>query len=98
MKQARLKNLLGYNKAIKDADLPVVNVGTRENPSYLPAQVCEVMPGQPAMAKLSPGQTAQMIKFAVRKPTYNAQTIAASGGQLLGFDPTNPTLVRTPSQ
>ena len=46
------------------------------------------------MTKLSPQQTAQMIKFAVRKPTYNAQDIAASGGRLLGFDPINPTLVR----
>lgn len=46
------------------------------------------------MAKLSPQQTAQMIKFAVRKPTYNAQDIATSGGRLLGFDPTHPTLVR----
>ena len=47
------------------------------------------------MARLSPLQTAQMIKFAVRKPTLNAQTIAASGGRLLGFEPTNPTLVCT---
>jgi eukaryotic translation initiation factor 2C len=73
----------------------VINVGTRDSPSYLPAQVCEVMPGQPANAKLSPAQTQQMIRFAVRKPTYNAQSIVMSGGQLLGFDPTNATLVRT---
>ena len=87
-------NPKGYGKAIRDPNLPVVNVGTRDNPSYLPAEVCEVRPGQPAMAKLSPQQTAQMIRFAVRKPTYNAQDIAASGGGFLGFDPTNPTLVR----
>ena len=95
IKQARLRDFLAYNKTIKNPDLPVVNAGTRENPSYLPAQVCEVMPGQPAMAKLTAQQTAQMIKFAVRKPTYNAQSIVASGGRLLGFDPTNPTLVCT---
>lgn len=90
-------NAEGYGQTVKDPSLPVVNVGTRENPSYLPAQVCEVMPGQPATAKLSPQQTAQMIRFAVRKPTYNAKDIATTSGPLLGFDPTNPTLVRTAS-
>ena len=88
-------NTEGYGKTVRDPSIPVVNVGTRENPSYLPAQVCEVLPGQPATAKLSPQQTAQMIRFAVRKPTYNAKDITTTGGRLLGFDPTNPTLVRT---
>ena len=88
-------NAEGYGQTVRDPSIPVVNVGTRENPSYLPAQVCEVLPGQPATAKLSPQQTAQMIRFAVRKPTYNAKDIATTGGRLLGFDPTNPTLVRT---
>ena len=74
----------------------MVNVGSRDNPSYLPAQVCNVKPGQPANSKLSPAQTQQMIGFAVRKPLYNAQSIVSSGGQLLGFEPTNPTLVRNP--
>lgn len=83
-----------YGQTIRDPNLPLLNVGTRENPSYLPAQVCEVLPGQPTMAKLSPQQTAQMINFAVRKPTYNAHDIAASGARLLGFDPTHPSLVR----
>ncbi|KAL8792281.1 MAG: hypothetical protein Q9195_005160 [Heterodermia aff. obscurata] len=77
---------------IRDTNLPVVNVRTRDDPSYIPAQVCEVLPGQPAKSKLSPFQTAQMIRFAVRRPPYNAQSIATSGGRLLGFEPTNPTL------
>ena len=88
-----LRSLVGHGKTIRDPNLPVLNVGTRERPSYIPAEVCEVLPGQPAMSRLSPLQTAQMIKFAVCKPTLNAQAIASSGGRLLGFEPTNPTLV-----
>jgi hypothetical protein len=34
-----------------------------------------------------------MIKFAVRKPVENANSIVNAGVQLLGFDPTNSTLV-----
>jgi hypothetical protein len=36
-----------------------------------------------------------MIRFAVRKPAQNAQSIATSGTQMLGFNPTNSTLVST---
>ncbi|KAI1429223.1 RNA interference and gene silencing protein [Xylaria sp. FL1777] len=80
-----------YNIVIQGPTLPVVNVGTKENPSYLPAVVCHVRPGQPAGTKLSPSQAQQMIRFAVRRPTKNAQSIATSG-QLLGLEPTNATL------
>ena len=52
-----------------------------------------VRPGQPALARLSPAQTQQMIRFAVRRPAGNAQSIVTTGGRLLGLDPTNPTLV-----
>ena len=45
------------------------------------------------MSKLSPAQTQQMIRFAVRRPTDNARAIVTSGGRLLGFDPKNATLV-----
>ena len=82
-----------YNITITDTALPVVNVGNRQNPRYLPAQVCHVLPGQPSRSKLSSGQTQKMIRFAVRKPVENANSIVSSGVQLLGFDPTNSTLV-----
>jgi hypothetical protein len=78
---------------IRDPSLPVINVGDGQNPSYLPPDVCIVLPGQPSRSKLTPFQTQQMIRFAVRKPHLNAQSIATSGAQMLGFDPTNPTLV-----
>ena len=78
--------------------MPVINVGTRQNPSYLPADVCIVLPGQPSDTKLSPAQTQQMIRFAVRKPAQNAQSIVTRGAQVLGIEPsTNKTLVSNTS-
>jgi len=85
--------ILAYNITVKDPSLPVINVSGKDNPSYLPVDVCEVRPGQPAGTKLSGAQTQQMIRFAVRRPLQNAQSIVASGGRLLGLDPANPTMV-----
>ncbi|KAL1837895.1 hypothetical protein VTJ49DRAFT_3281 [Mycothermus thermophilus] len=67
-----------YNIQVRP-DLPVVNVGTRQNPTYLPAEVCVVLPGLVANRKLDPGQTAEMIRFAVRKPGQNATYIKQFG-------------------
>ena len=84
----------GYRITARDPDMPVVNVGSRQDPSYLPADVCVVLPGQPSGAKLSPTQTQQMIRFAVRKPMQNAQSIVTRGARVLGLEPpTNDTLV-----
>lgn len=74
-----------------DPKMPVVNVGTRENPSYLPVEVCMVEPGQPAKAKLSPNQTRNMLNFAVRSPPQNAESIVSTGLRVLGLAPSNPT-------
>ncbi|OJJ41764.1 hypothetical protein ASPWEDRAFT_285619 [Aspergillus wentii DTO 134E9] len=81
-----------YNITIKDPSLPVINVGTRQRPSYLPADVCQVLPGQPSNSKLSPSQTQRMIRFAVRKPAQNAQSIITSGVQTLGLESADSTL------
>lgn len=67
--------------------LPLVNVGNLQNPTYMPAEVCEVVPGQSSNAKLSPNQTAQMIKFAVRQPALNAESIVTNGTQVIGVTP-----------
>lgn len=73
---------------------PVINVGTDKNPSYLPAEVCIVLPGQSAMAKLSGDQTRNMIKFAVRGPWLNAESIVKDGLLTGGLSTaTNPLLV-----
>ncbi|KAE8365838.1 ribonuclease H-like domain-containing protein [Aspergillus caelatus] len=75
-----------------DPNMPVINVGTTENPSYLPVEVCEVEPGQPAKAKLSPHQTRNMLNFAVRPPPENAASIVTTGTRMLGLSPQSPTL------
>jgi hypothetical protein len=84
-----------------DANLPVVNVGSYDRPIYLPCEVCEIEPGQPAKSKLLSDQIASMRKFAVmgRKPGQNAQSIISKGVGVLGLgQPLNATLVRTNSR
>lgn len=84
-----------------DPKMPVVNIGSKEKPVYLPVEVCQVEPGQPVGSKLSPSQTANMLSFAVRfrTPAQNAGSIVTTGASMLGIgESPNPTLVRnTPS-
>ena len=70
---------------VSPSHIPVVNVGIRGNPSYLPAEVCVVMPGQSSKAKLEREQTQQMIRFAVRKPWENATSIVNEGFQTVSL-------------
>lgn len=85
--QAILSVWTAHSRTIKNDNLPVVNVGNRENPSYLPAEVCVVLPGQSYQSKLGPVETADIIKFAVRKPHLNANSIAQDGPQAIGLLP-----------
>ena len=72
----------------------MVNVGNRGHPTYLPVEVCHVYPGQACNSKLSPQQTQQMIRFAVRRPGDNAESIATDGYSTAGLAPqTNKLLV-----
>ncbi|CAJ2501891.1 Uu.00g047440.m01.CDS01 [Anthostomella pinea] len=81
-----------YGRRIADPDLPVVNVHTRENPIYLPTEVCMVCEGQNASA-LEPSQTEQMIQFAVRRPMENMGSIVKDGIRTVGLSTqTNPIL------
>lgn len=83
-----------YNITVEDPSLPVINVGSRQNPSYLPPDVCQVDPGQASGDKLSRSQTQQMIRFAVRRPAENARSIVVDGARLMGIEPAiNTTLV-----
>ncbi|KAI0967292.1 ribonuclease H-like domain-containing protein [Xylaria arbuscula] len=84
-----------YQKKIADPSLPVVNVGTQTNPSYLPAQVCVALSGQPAKRQLSSSQTQKMIQFAVRPPVDNAKSIVSKGLSTAGIStsPTSPQLI-----
>ncbi|KAJ3576121.1 hypothetical protein NPX13_g3804 [Xylaria arbuscula] len=74
-----------YNITIRTPRLPVVNVGTREKPSYLPAECCIVPPGTPTKASLDPSQTKAMIDFAVRNPAANHKSITEKGLDNLGL-------------
>jgi hypothetical protein len=71
---------------------PVVNVGNRDHPSYLPAEVMVCLPGQVMKRRLSPEQTAEMIKFACRAPWENAESIITDGKSVLGLNPSDKTI------
>ncbi|KAI4272374.1 MAG: hypothetical protein LQ337_005346 [Flavoplaca oasis] len=75
-----------YRKST-DPNMPVVNVGTRTKPSYLPVEVCSIVPGQMSQARLNPAQADKMIKFAVRRPFINAQFIDQRGPDAVGLSP-----------
>ncbi|KAI4711216.1 hypothetical protein J4E89_003781 [Alternaria sp. Ai002NY15] len=84
-----------YNRVLQHPELPVVNCGNRENPMYLPAEVCIVVPGQPSKAKLDGGQTQTMIRYAVRKPWENARSILNEGVSTVGLDESTNLLMRS---
>ena len=65
-----------------NSKMPVVNVGNKANPNYLPVEVCVVLPRQSTGEKLDPDQTASMIRYAVRQPWMNATSITQEGPPL----------------
>ncbi|KAI0009229.1 Piwi-domain-containing protein [Xylariaceae sp. FL0662B] len=69
-----------------DTSLPVINVGTKAKPVYMPAELVEILPGQPLLRKTTPDETAEMIEFACRSPWANATSIATIGRRTLGLD------------
>ncbi|KAJ5971995.1 uncharacterized protein N7479_001913 [Penicillium vulpinum] len=76
-----------YNIKLKYAnDKPVVNVGTRERPVYLPMEVCEVLPGQPFHPELVKIQRQNIIKFSCRRPPENYESIMKDGLAIMGID------------
>ncbi|KAK7736945.1 hypothetical protein SLS53_006700 [Cytospora paraplurivora] len=86
------KNTYGIHT---DDRYPVINVGSDKNPSYLPAEVCIVQPGQSALSKLNGDQTRNMIRFAVRGPWLNAESIVNDGLRTSGLSSlTNPLLAQ----
>lgn len=82
---AVVNKCIAYNIRINDPRLPVINVGNGEHPTYLPVQVCHVLPGQASNSKLDPSQTQQMIRFAVKRPAENATFIVSKGLQATGL-------------
>ena len=63
---------------LNNPDQPVLNVGTRSDPQYLPMELCEVLPGQPYRRLLNGNQTTVMLAFAARAPNLNGMSIAGT--------------------
>ncbi|RYO97065.1 hypothetical protein DL765_011363 [Monosporascus sp. GIB2] len=79
-----------YGKQV-DRNLPVINVGTQTRPVYMPAELVEVIPGQPLRRKTNPAETAKMILSACRSPFANATSLTTIGRMCLQLD-ANPKL------
>ena len=76
-------HFIEYRKKL-NPNLPVVNVGGVKRPTYLPAELCEVIE-QPYFGRLTDRETAEMIKYACNPPATNAATIVNDGLRLLGL-------------
>ncbi|EZF29972.1 hypothetical protein H109_00292 [Trichophyton interdigitale MR816] len=73
-----------YSIDLIEKDQIVVDVGTKGKPIYLPAELCHLVPGQPARQRLSARQTSDMIKVACCRPGANANSIVRRGLPLMG--------------
>lgn len=81
--QEREMTVFEYFRTVRGITLahpnsPVLNVGTRDDPQYLPVELCTVLPGQSYRRLLSGDQTSEMLKFAARYPNLNAMSIAGT--------------------
>ncbi|KAJ5043482.1 hypothetical protein NUH16_000271 [Penicillium rubens] len=75
-----------YNMPLRrEGQMPVLNVGTLDRPVYLPAELCEALPGQPCTAELGLIQRQNMIKFSCRRPPQNYDSIMTEGLNLMGI-------------
>ncbi|ESK93551.1 argonaute-like protein [Moniliophthora roreri MCA 2997] len=72
-------------------DVPVINAGKNKQ-VYIPAELCEIEPGQPYRGKLSNKETQQMIRFACNPPNVNAEAIVGDGFAKLGITPPSEAL------
>ncbi|KAK5312024.1 hypothetical protein LTR70_008457 [Exophiala xenobiotica] len=74
-------------KQLSQPNAPVVNVGTKSAPVYIPSELCHVKKQQDYDKKLSPDATSAMIGGrnggAVRFAPENARTISGNGMALL---------------
>ena len=68
-------------------NMPLIDVGGLGKPCYVPAELCMIEPGEPHLGKLSPTETAEMLRVASRKPAANAALIAGTGLNCMGINP-----------
>ncbi|GAO17413.1 hypothetical protein UVI_02024090 [Ustilaginoidea virens] len=69
----------------------ILNLGTQKRPTFYPAEVVEIRPGQSVKAKLTAEETTAMLTFACRTPYENAISIAHDARGVLSYDQ-NPLL------
>ena len=63
-----------------------MNVGSLDKPVYLPAELCEIPPGQIFGGKQSREMSQGMIKFSCRRPPQNYASIMKEGMEILGLN------------
>jgi len=82
-----------HNQTLEHAhDLPVVCLGYRDakrkkDPEWVPAELCDIIPGCARIGKLTSDETAEMIQIACKPPGINARCILEDGLLALGFSP-----------
>ena len=77
-----------YEKKLKHpTDLPVVNIGNKDKPNWMPAELCEIEQGSVYRDKLNDTETSEMIRYACNPPRINAEKIINNGFPSLGFKP-----------
>lgn len=69
-----------------------MNIGNKTKDTFVPAELCEIEPGQSYTGILSERETAEMIKYACNPPFENARLITEQGLPTLGFrqNPASP--------
>ncbi|KAF9467546.1 argonaute-like protein [Collybia nuda] len=65
-----------YNKKLEyPTDLPVVDLGGPKKNVWVPAELCDIKPGQPYTEKLNFSEAKKMIERACNPPKHNAEAI-----------------------
>ena len=82
-----------WQKVIKLAHLPCVNTSTNpDNPRYIPAELCWILPGQPYGKRLSTEQTKTMLNIASKDPHENATKIIQGAKDIMNIASGNSIL------
>ena len=64
----------------------------KKDPIWVPAELCDIVPGSARIGKLRGDETAEMIRIACKRPGINAQCLLEEGLPALGFSPQAPIL------
>ena len=83
---------LEYNIRLRFPDIPLVDVSKTETASYLPPEVCDILPGQPYRRKLTDELTASMHDTARQLPDMRRAATINQVRNQLGLDLTRPEL------